>query len=212
MLARRIPAGKAGRGQLGIPLVAWLPVRTPVGPVPPLHRPVGLTTWPAAVISRSVNPATRLHIVLHQPEIPQNTGNISRTCVAIGAKLWLVRPLGFQLDAKHLRRAGLDYWRHLDWELVDCWEDLQTRLEDFRPWLFSKTAGRLYTDVSFQPGDALVFGAETSGLPAELLARNPERCLRIPISPRMRSLNLSNAVAVAAYEAIRQWGPGLVLD
>jgi tRNA (cytidine/uridine-2'-O-)-methyltransferase len=179
---------------------------------PPLRLHSGLTTRPAAVISNSVNSPTRLHIVLHQPEIPQNTGNISRTCVAIGAKLWLVRPLGFQLDAKHLRRAGLDYWRHLDWEVVDRWEDLPARWQDFRPWLFSKTASRLYTDVSYQSGDALVFGAETSGLPADLLARHPERCLRIPISPRVRSLNLSNAVAVAAYEAIRQWGPGLVLD
>ena len=147
-----------------------------------------------------------LHIVLHQPEIPQNTGNVSRTCVAIGAKLWLVRPLGFELGEKQLRRAGLDYWKYLQWEVVDRWEDLPAKLAEFRPWLFTKAAPRIHTSVSYQPGDALVFGSETTGLPPQLLQLAPERNLRIPIGPHVRSLNLSNAVAVAAYEALRQTG------
>jgi tRNA (cytidine/uridine-2'-O-)-methyltransferase len=149
-----------------------------------------------------------LHIVLHHPEIPQNTGNIGRTCVALNAKLWLVRPLGFRLDAKHLRRAGLDYWQHLDWEVVDRWEEIPGKIPQRRLWLFTKTADTLYSDVAFEPGDALVFGAETRGLPPSLLQQYPEQLLRIPIGPQVRSLNLSNAVAVAAYEAIRQWGSG----
>jgi len=146
-----------------------------------------------------------LNIVLYQPEIPQNTGNIGRTCVAIGAKLWLVRPLGFQLDEKHLRRAGLDYWQHLQWEVVDHWQQLNTRLPNMSAWFFSKKAEQLYTDVAYQRGDALVFGCETQGLPESWLAQNPERSVRIPIGPHVRSLNLANAVAVAAYEALRQW-------
>lgn len=156
-----------------------------------------------------MNVSPTLHIVLHQPEIPQNTGNISRTCVAIAAKLWLVRPLGFELTDKQLRRAGLDYWKHLDWEVVDQWETLQARIPEFRPWLFSKSAPQLFTSVCYEPGDALVFGSETTGLPRSLLAAAPARTVRIPIGPNVRSLNLSNAVAVAAYEALRQWNyPG----
>jgi tRNA (cytidine/uridine-2'-O-)-methyltransferase len=143
--------------------------------------------------------------VLHQPEIPQNTGNISRTCVAIGAKLWLVRPLGFELTEKQLRRAGLDYWKHLQWEAVDHWEELRERIADFRPWFFSKSVRRIYTHVRYEPGDALVFGSETSGLPRGMLEAAPTRSVRIPIGPHVRSLNLSNAVAIAAYEALRQW-------
>ncbi len=150
-----------------------------------------------------------LHIVLHEPEIPQNTGNIGRTCVALNAKLWLVQPLGFRLDAKHLRRAGLDYWRHLDWQVVAQWEEILQRIPAGRLWLFTKTATTIYSDVVYEPGDVLVFGAETRGLPRSLLEQYPDRQLRIPIGPKVRSLNLSNAVAVAAYEAIRQWGcPG----
>jgi tRNA (cytidine/uridine-2'-O-)-methyltransferase len=149
----------------------------------------------------------RLHVVLCQPEIPQNTGNIGRTCLATGAKLWLVRPLGFKLDAKHLRRAGLDYWKHLDCESVDDWPTLCTRLEPARMWLFTKTAAQPYTAVRYQPGDILVFGRETQGLPDSLLARHPDRCVRIPIRSPVRSLNLSSAVAVAVYEVVRQCWP-----
>ena len=144
-----------------------------------------------------------LHIVLYQPEIPPNTGSIGRTCVAVGAKLWLVRPLGFRMDQRHLRRAGLDYWQHLDWEAVDNWDALCERLPQRRPWFFSKTASRLYTDVSYRPGDILVFGSETQGLPKSLLD-DREQSLRIPMQPQARSLNLAASVAVAAYEALRQ--------
>jgi tRNA (cytidine/uridine-2'-O-)-methyltransferase len=151
----------------------------------------------------------RLHIVLHQPEIPYNTGSVGRTCVAIGAKLWLVRPLGFRVDDYYLRRAGLDYWEHLEWQVVDNWDDLQSALPA-QPaggrWLFTKKAQRSYLDAGFQRADVLVFGSESSGLPDSLLDAHPtESQLRIPTRPEVRSLNLSNAVAVASYEALRQW-------
>jgi len=150
-------------------------------------------------------PQPNLHIVLYQPEIPHNTGSVGRTCVAVGAKLWLVRPLGFRLDDRRLHRAGLDYWQHLDWEVVDDWDTLCSRLGPRRFWFFSKTAAHGYSDVRFEPGDVLVFGSETQGLPQSLLQGNLERCLRIPMQPNARSLNLAVSVAVIAFEAKRQW-------
>jgi tRNA (cytidine/uridine-2'-O-)-methyltransferase len=146
-----------------------------------------------------------LHIVLHQPEIPHNTGSVGRTCVALGAKLWLVRPLGFRIDDYYLRRAGLDYWQHLEWEAVDDWAALVAKLGDAQPYFFTKTAKRLYTDVTFRRSDVLVFGSESSGLPSSMLAAAPGRCLRVPIRSDVRSLNLSNTVAIAGYEALRQF-------
>ncbi len=146
-----------------------------------------------------------LHIVLHQPEIPHNTGSVGRTCVAAGAKLWLVRPLGFRVDDYYLRRAGLDYWEHLEWEVVDDWAALTSRLPAAEPYFFSKTASRPYTDVRFVRGDVLVFGSESQGLPASLLENHAERALRVPIRPQVRSLNLSNTVAIATFEALRQF-------
>ena len=146
----------------------------------------------------------RLHIVLYQPEIPQNTGNVGRTCLAAGAKLWMVRPLGFQLNEKKLRRAGLDYWVDLDWEVVDSWEILVNRLPT-RKWYFSKFATRVYTTAAFETGDALIFGSETNGLPESIRKSQPEQVLRIPMQPPARSLNLATSVAIAGYEAIRQW-------
>lgn len=145
-----------------------------------------------------------LHIVLFQPEIPQNTGNIGRTCVAIGAKLWLVRPMAFRMNDARRRRAGLDYWQHLQWEAADDWQALRDRLPAPEPWYFTKTATRLYTDTSYAMGDILVFGSETQGIPKSLLDANSERSLRIPMQPQIRSLNLASSVAVAAYEALRQ--------
>lgn len=146
----------------------------------------------------------RLHIVLYQPEIAYNTGSVGRTCVGLGAKLWLVRPLGFQIDDRQLRRAGLDYWPALDWEAVDDWNALTRGLNGSRFWFFTKTAARPYTDVAYEPGDVLVFGRESNGLPREILDDHPEQCLRIPIRPEARSLNLSVSVAVAAFEVCRQ--------
>lgn len=164
----------------------------------------------SAIDSATYEPA--FHVVLHQPEIPPNTGAIGRTCVALNAKLWLVRPLGFRTDEKALRRAGLDYWQHLNWQVVDNWADLQdnaTKVNEaagstaYRMWMFTKTATRDYRDCQMQHGDWLVFGCETSGLPASLLG-DPERNLRIPTFEKVRSLNLSSAVAVAGYQAATQ--------
>ncbi len=150
------------------------------------------------------------HVVLHQPEIPPNTGAVGRTCVALGADLWLVRPLGFRIDEKTRRRAGLDYWRHLNWRVVDNWEELNGAARASsatlpRFWMFTKTAETSLFSVQFQAGDWLVFGSETSGLPPSLLEQ-ASRNVRIPVSGKVRSLNLSNAVAVAGYEAARQIG------
>lgn len=145
-------------------------------------------------------------VVLVEPEIPQNTGNIGRTCVALGMKLWLVRPLGFQLSEKHLRRAGLDYWQHLDYEILDSLDEMLARFAQRQLWLLSKKADRLYTDATFRLDDVLVFGRETFGLPESLLAERTESTLRIPSRREARSLNLATAVAVCGYEAHRQLG------
>ena len=145
-----------------------------------------------------------MQIVLHQPEIHYNAGNVGRTCVALDAKLWLVRPLGFHLDDKHLRRAGMDYWQHLDWEVVDNWEALGARLDEGRMWFFSKKAQRAYTEVRFEAEPVLVFGSESAGLPPGLLQTHADRCLRIPMHPNARCLNLAVSVAVAAFEVRRQ--------
>jgi tRNA (cytidine/uridine-2'-O-)-methyltransferase len=149
--------------------------------------------------------APRLHVVLVRPEIPYNTGSVGRTCVAVGAKLWLVRPLGFRVDDYYLRRAGLDYWQHLVWEVVDDWAELIARLPHQRHWYFTKRGTRPYTEPKFAEGNVFVFGSESQGLPGEILAGRSEQCLRIPTRPEVRSLNLSNSVAVAVYEAKRQW-------
>jgi len=150
----------------------------------------------------------QLHVVLHQPEIPHNTGSVGRTCVAAAAKLWLVRPLGFRVDDYYLRRAGLDYWEHLEWEVVDDWAALRQALPASRYFYFTKTATRAYTQVAFHPQDVLVFGSESQGLPPSLLAPAGDQALRIPVRPAARSLNLSNTVAIAVYEALRQFGAG----
>jgi tRNA (cytidine/uridine-2'-O-)-methyltransferase len=148
----------------------------------------------------------QLHVVLHQPEIPHNTGSVGRTCVAVGAKLWLVRPLGFRIDDYYLRRSGLDYWEHLEWEAVDDWADLLRHLGPCEPYMFTKTATKLYTDVSYRRGDVFVFGSESAGLPRTLIDAHAEHALRIPIREPVRSLNLSNAAAIVMYEAVRQMG------
>ncbi len=155
---------------------------------------------------RSHPPCPRLNVVLFEPEIAANTGAIGRTCVAAGAVLWLVRPLGFHLDDRHLRRAGLDYWDHLDLRVVDDLAQVAARLGRDRLWSFSTKASRIYTDATFEPGDAFVFGPESRGLPRSWLEECPDRSLRIPILPAARSLNLANAVAIALFEGMRQVG------
>jgi tRNA (cytidine/uridine-2'-O-)-methyltransferase len=135
---------------------------------------------------------------------------VGRTCVAIAAKMWLVRPLGFKLDDYYLRRAGLDYWDELEWEVADSWADLQPRLDAAGAggrWFFSARATRPYTEIAYRRGDVLVFGSESKGLPRELTAAHADRLLTIPSRPQVRSLNLSNCAAIVAYEALRQWGP-----
>ena len=161
-------------------------------------------------MTRSSHPAL-LHIVLHQPDIPQNTGNIGRTCVAVGAKLWLIRPLGFRLDEKHLRRAGMDYWPLLDWEAVDSWAELRQRLPEARYWFVEESGDRSVWEADFAPGDVLVFGSETRGLPTGMLAENSATTLKYPMRPQVRSLNLASTATAVIYEAVRQFGglPGL---
>lgn len=149
-------------------------------------------------------PAPALHVVLFRPEIAANAGAIGRTCVAASARLWLVRPLGFHLDDRHRRRAGLDYWPHLDWRAVDHLDEAASAITPGRLWLFSTRATRPYTSADFRPGDALVFGPESRGLPASLLADRPAATLRIPIQPEARSLNLACSVAIGLFEALRQ--------
>lgn len=146
------------------------------------------------------------HVVLVHPEIPQNTGNIGRTCVAVGAKLWIVRPAGFRLDAASLRRAGLDYWQYLAWEAVPDWQTLTARLAGHRFWYFSRHARRELYSVEMRTGDCLVFGSETGGLPDSVMAAAGDTLLRLPTSPRVRSLNLATTAGVALYELVRQVG------
>jgi tRNA (cytidine/uridine-2'-O-)-methyltransferase len=155
---------------------------------------------------RPSRPKPRLHVVLVEPEIAANTGAIGRTCVAAGAMLWLVRPLGFHLDDRHRRRAGLDYWEHLHWRVVDRLDEVAAALGPDRLWSFSTKARTSYTQVLYRPGEALVFGPESRGLPAHWLDANAGRLVRIPIRPEARSLNLANAAAIALFEAMRQIG------
>lgn len=146
-----------------------------------------------------------LNIVMVEPEIPQNTGNVARTCAATGARLHLVEPMGFKIDDKKLKRAGLDYWNLLD---ISYYKSLDEFFEkNAGPFFyFSTKAQNIYSDVSYPDGAYLVFGKETAGLPEALLHANPASCVRIPMIGGARSLNLSNSVAVGVFEALRQWG------
>ncbi len=147
-----------------------------------------------------------LHVVLYQPDIPQNAGNIARSCAAVGAKLWLVRPLGFRLEDRYLKRAGMDYWQHVDWEAVDDWRQLTDRLPGRRMWLLTKFAQKLVWDADFSPHDVLVFGSETRGLPESLRQEHAHHCLKLPMRESVRSLNLASTVNTVLYEAVRQFG------
>ena len=146
----------------------------------------------------------RLHIVLVEPEIPQNTGNIARTCAAIGAVLHLIEPLGFEISDRYLKRAGLDYWQYLDLRIYPNLEDFYAKNSGTLYYFTTKGKNR-HCDVSFQGETYLVFGKETKGLPEDLIREHMDHALRIPMLDQIRSLNLSNSVAIAAYEVLRQW-------
>ncbi|MBR3966858.1 MAG: tRNA (cytidine(34)-2'-O)-methyltransferase [Clostridia bacterium] len=146
----------------------------------------------------------RINIVLHEPEIPQNTGNIARTCAATGAALHLIRPLGFEIDNAKLKRAGLDYWHQLDITYYDGLEDFYDKNPDASVYYFSTKAPRAYTEIQYPEKVFLMFGKETKGLPEPLLEKNPNFCVRIPMRDGLRSLNLSNSAAIAVYEVLRQ--------
>ena len=145
-----------------------------------------------------------MHIILHQPEIPANTGNIGRTCVATGTDLHLIEPLGFQLNEKSIKRAGMDYWEHLNVTRYINFEDFKSRHPGARIWMATTKAQHVYTDVSFGPDDYIMFGKESAGIPEEILIEYSDTCIRIPRLPTIRSLNLSNSVSIVLYEALRQ--------
>lgn len=145
-----------------------------------------------------------MNIVLHQPEIPANTGNIGRTCVATGSVLHLIEPLGFRLGEKEIKRAGMDYWQLLDVRRYINFADFLEKNPNARIWMATTKAKQTYTQVEYGPDDYLMFGKESAGIPEELLVGYEESCIRIPMLPQIRSLNVSNAVSVVLYEALRQ--------
>ncbi len=146
-----------------------------------------------------------LNIVLVEPQIPQNTGNIARTCAATGARLHLVEPMGFRVDDKKLKRAGLDYWYLLDITYYDSWADFLEKNPDARCFFFTTKGRSLYSGKQYPDNAFLVFGREDAGLPEELLRQHPDDCVRLPMREEARSLNLSNTVAIGVYEVLRQW-------
>ena len=145
-----------------------------------------------------------MNIVLHQPEIPANTGNIGRTCVATGTALHLIEPLGFRLDEKSIKRAGMDYWTQLDVTRYINFHEFREKHPDAKIWYATTKAKRLYTEAHFGQDDYIMFGKESAGIPEELLVENEKTCIRIPMIEEIRSLNLSNSVAIVLYEALRQ--------
>ncbi|MBO4420692.1 MAG: tRNA (cytidine(34)-2'-O)-methyltransferase [Lachnospiraceae bacterium] len=149
-----------------------------------------------------------MNIVLHEPEIPENTGNIGRTCVATDSVLHLIKPLGFVIDDKHLKRAGLDYWPKLKYFVYESYEDFLAKNPNAKIFYATTKAKRCYSEVSFGPDDFIMFGKESAGIPEEILVDNEPTCIRIPMWGDIRSLNLGNSVAVILYEALRQNGFG----
>ncbi len=146
----------------------------------------------------------KLNIVLYEPEIPANTGNIGRTCVATGTKLHLIEPLGFSLSEKALKRAGMDYWSQLEVERYVNYEDFLQRNPGAKIYMATTKAKKIYSEVSYEPDCYIMFGKESAGIPEEILVEHPEECVRIPMIGETRSLNLSNSVAIVLYEALRQ--------
>lgn len=147
-----------------------------------------------------------LNIVLHEPEIPANTGNIGRTCVAAGARLHLIGPLGFSLSEKALRRAGMDYWKDLDVTVYIDYKDFLEMNPGAKIYMATTKARKVYTEVSYEPDCYIMFGKESAGIPEEILVEHPENCVRIPMQEKIRSLNLGNSAAIVLYEALRQNG------
>ena len=147
-----------------------------------------------------------LNIVLHEPEIPANTGNIGRTCVAAGARLHLIGPLGFSLSEKALRRAGMDYWKDLDVTVYIDYKDFLEKNPGAKIYMATTKAEKVYTEVSYEPDCYIMFGKESAGIPEEILVENRENCVRIPMMEKIRSLNLGNSAAIVLYEALRQNG------
>ena len=145
-----------------------------------------------------------LNIVLLEPEIPANTGNIGRTCCATGTRLHLIEPLGFQINEKALKRAGMDYWDKLDVVVYDCYEDFCEKNPDAKIYYATTKAPNKYCDAKFEDDCFIMFGKESAGIPESILVNNQETCIRIPMNPEIRSLNLSNSVAIVLYEALRQ--------
>lgn len=145
-----------------------------------------------------------LNIVLHEPEMPANTGNIGRTCVAAGARLHLIEPLGFKLNEKMLKRAGLDYWDKLDVTVYDDYADFQKKNPGAKIYMATTKAQKTYCDVSYEDDCYIMFGKESAGIPEEILMEHKDNCVRIPMINEIRSLNLSNSVAIVLYEALRQ--------
>ena len=145
-----------------------------------------------------------MHIVLHQPEIPANTGNIGRTCVATGSSLHLIEPLGFRLDEKSIKRAGMDYWDSLDVTRYINYTEFREKHPGAKVWFATTKAKRVYTEADFGMDDYIMFGKESAGIPEEILVEREDSCIRIPMLPAIRSLNLSNSVAIVLYEALRQ--------
>ncbi len=148
----------------------------------------------------------RLNIVLLEPEIPANTGNIGRTCVAAGARLHLIEPLGFRLDEKSLKRAGMDYWHQLDVTTYIDYKDFLKKNPGAKIYMATTKAKKVYTEVSYEPDCYIMFGKESAGIPEEILVNHKEECIRIPMAGQIRSLNLGNSVAIVLYEALRQNG------
>ena len=145
-----------------------------------------------------------LNIVLFEPEIPANTGNIGRTCVATGTRLHLIEPLGFSLNEKSIKRAGMDYWEHLDVTRYMNFEEFLEKNPGAKIYMATTKGQHVYSDVKYEPDCYIMFGKESAGIPEEILVKNPENCIRIPMLSEIRSLNLSNSVAVVLYEALRQ--------
>jgi tRNA (cytidine/uridine-2'-O-)-methyltransferase len=145
-----------------------------------------------------------MHIILHEPEIPANTGNIGRTCVATGTSLHLIEPLGFSLSEKAVKRSGMDYWPKLDVTRYVNYQDFLEKHPGAKIWMATTKAHQNYTDVEFGPDDYIMFGKESAGIPEEILVENEATCIRIPMLDEIRSLNLSNSVAIVLYEALRQ--------